>query len=274
MPREFHPDMGPWVRYAPKSWQAAVSFPTPIALDMRGRIELTIGRLGAGKTTWSALRATRLARATDRKLATTGIDWPQPWQAIDSFDALEALRDTVLVWDECHLMLPSSKGLLTREHERFLIRFLSLARKRGVCIVGTTQAWTRVATHYRQLVTTVWVAEPVNRGKLHVAIPYDPPEDGGKQAMGRQFFGPAAARIPTHATVWTGYDLDLIDGEDVSLSDVLNGNGAGEAPASRAARGPSSRPVPTRGKGTAANRALAHETPMTRRYGNSTRPRG
>jgi hypothetical protein len=208
MPREFHKERGAWSTYAPAQWQAGLCFPTPMDRNMVGRIELVIGRLGAGKTTWAALRAQRLARATDRKLCTNGHDWPAPWNCIDSFDALESLRDVVFVWDELHLMLPSSKGLLGKDEERFLIRWLSLCRKRGIDVIGTTQAWTRCATHYRQLVTTVWVAEPVNRGKLHRAIGFDPPEDGGKQAASAQWYGPAAAAIPTNATVWTGLDLD------------------------------------------------------------------
>lgn len=206
MAREFHPDVGPWTKWAPSGLQAAFSMPNPVATATRGRIELVIGRLGAGKTTWGALRATRLARATDRQVATNGVGWEEPWHCVSSFDEMEELRDVVFVWDELHLMLPSSKGLLGRDHERFLIRWLSLCRKRGICVVGTTQAWTRCATHYRQLVTTVWVASPVKAGKLHCARAFDPPEDGGRQSMGNQWFGPAAARIPTHATVWHGYN--------------------------------------------------------------------
>ncbi len=206
--RDFHPDQGLWTKM-PVALQAAFSMPTPQRDPLlRGRVELVIGRLGAGKTTWSALRATRLARLTDRQLATTGLDWPDPWVSITSFDALEDLRDSVLVWDEVHLMLPSSKGLLTRDHERFLIKFLSLARKRGNCIIGTTQAWTRVATHYRQLVTCVWIAQPIRPRRLHQAIGFDPPEDGGRQIVTSQWFGPAAARIPTNAAVWTGHAFD------------------------------------------------------------------
>lgn len=208
MAKEFKPDMGAWARFAPPRLQAAMSMPTPMADDMRGRIELVIGRLGAGKTTWSALRARRLATSTGRELVTNGVEWPAPWRCVDSFEEMEGLRDCVFVWDELHLMLPSSRGLLTKDHERFLIRWLSLCRKRGICVVGTTQAWTRCATHYRQLVTTVWVADAVYRGQLHVARGFDPPEDGGRQAAAAQWFGPAAARIPTNASVWTGMATD------------------------------------------------------------------
>ena len=210
MARDFKPEMGAWSRFAPPKLQAAFSMPTPTATETRGRIELTIGRLGAGKTTWAALRAVRLARLTGRGLATNGVGWGDPWQCVSSFDEMRDLRDVVFVWDELHLMLPSSRGLLTVEHERFLIKFLSLCRKAGICVVGTTQAWTRCATHYRQLVTTVWVVSPVQRGVLHCARAFDPPEDGGRQSQNPQWFGPAAARIPTNATVWTGFD-DLDD---------------------------------------------------------------
>jgi hypothetical protein len=215
MGRQFHPELGAWGTYGPSKWQAGLCFPTPVATDMRGRIELVIGRLGAGKTTWAALRAQRLARVTDRLLCTNGHDWPAPWNTIDSFEAMEDLRDVVFVWDEIHLMLPSSKGLLGRDEERFLIRWLSLCRKRGIDVIGTTQAWTRCATHYRQLVTTVWIADALTRGKLHRAIGFDPPEDGGRQAASPQFYGPAAAAIPTHASVWTGFEVDDVEGSSL-----------------------------------------------------------
>lgn len=183
-----------------------MSLPTPVNTALRGRVELSIGTLGAGKTTWSALRAVRLARATGRALATTGKDWPEPWNSVASFDDLEALSDSVLVFDEVHLLMPSSRGLLGKETERELVRFLSLCRKRGNCVIGTTQAWSRVATHYRQLVTTVWVCKPVVVGRLHSATPCDTPDAGGQQLLPRQWFAPAAARIPTRAEVWTGQD--------------------------------------------------------------------
>lgn len=240
MPRDFHSWDGPWNRYAPKKLQAALSMPTPMAGGMFGRMELVIGRLGAGKTTWGALRCRRLANASGRALWTTGqpgqdqvtgVDqvWPEIWSNISSFEQMEDLRSVVVLWDEIHLMLSGSKGLLGRDHERFLIRWLSLCRKREICVVGTTQSWTRCATHYRQLVTTVWRATPIERGKLHRAIAYDPPEDGGKQALPAQWFGPAAAGIPTNASVWTGYDTEELTG-------ILDKRGE-RAPASRHASG-------------------------------------
>ncbi len=218
MTEKFYLHNGLWQRWAPPKLQAAVSLPTPVAKgttddegnyqDFVGRIELVIGRLGAGKTTWASLRANRLARASGRELATNGMDWPAPWRSITTFEEMEALRGVVFCWDELHLMMPSSRGLLPAEVERFLIRWLSLCRKRDICVVGTTQAWTRCATHYRQLVTTVWKADFQTRGVLHFATPFEHPDDGGMQVFARQWFGPGAANIPTKASVWRGYDIE------------------------------------------------------------------
>lgn len=208
MGRELHPDPAGLSALLPARLLAAYSMPTPMAAGMFGRIELVIGRLGAGKTTWGSLRAQRLARGSGRSLATTGVGWPEPWQCVSSFDEMETLRGVVFVWDEVHLMLPSSRGLLGKDAEKFMIRWLSLCRKREICVIGTTQAWTRCATHYRQIVTTVWDAKPIHRGKLHKAVAFDHPDDGGRQTSPAQYFGPAAARIPTNASVWTGLDLD------------------------------------------------------------------
>lgn len=249
MAREFTPHGGLWQRFAPAPVQAALSLPTPIARATMnedgsvepfvGRIELVMGRLGAGKTTWSALRATRLARATDRELVTNGVGWPAPWRCITSFEEMNELRNVVFAWDELHLMLPSSKGLLGADVERFLIRWLSLCRKRGICVVGTTQAWTRCATHYRQLVTTVWLADFVQRGKLHMATPFDHPEDGGHQVFARQWFGPAAANIPTKAIVWRGFDLDDDGDEDDPLLSARANRAQLAAPGARLLAPPS-----------------------------------
>lgn len=207
--------LGLW-GFVPPRIRAKWSFPAPINREVRGRIELVIGRLGAGKTTWAALRARHLATFTGRQLATTGIGWPRPWLSVSSFDELFALRDAVLVLDEVHLMLPSSRGMLEKDTERELLRFLSLARKRGLDVIGTTQAWTRVATHYRQLVTTAWVCRPHRRGVLHCATGFDPPEDGGIQCQPRQYFNPSAARIPTNAVVWVP---GVEDGDSMALAE-------------------------------------------------------
>jgi Zonular occludens toxin (Zot) len=168
---------------------------------------MVIGRLGAGKTTWAALRCKHLASFTGRSLATTGQGWPAPWVCVSSFSDLFGLRDAVVMLDELHLLLPSSRGLLGKEEERELLVWLSLARKRGLDVVGTTQAYTRVATHYRQLLTTVWIAQPRVRGRLHSAVGYDPPEEGGQQSQPRQWYAPGAAKIPTNAVVWTPWAL-------------------------------------------------------------------
>lgn len=208
MSKAFKKEEGGWATYAPSRLQAAFSVPMPINKTLLGRMELVIGKLGAGKTTWAALRAKRLAKVTGRKLYTTGVGWPDEWESIASFEQMDAVRNGVFLWDELHLMLPSSKGLLTKEHERFFIDWLSDCRKRHVDVVGTTQAWTRCATHFRQLVTTVWIPEPRNLGVLHVARGFESPDDGGKQVSTPQWFGPPAARIPTDATVWKGFDLE------------------------------------------------------------------
>lgn len=224
--REFKPDSSVWRSVAPASLQAATSFPTKVDAELVGRMELVIGRLGAGKTTWGALRAIRLAQASGRALATNGVGWDEPWQCIDTFVGLNDLRDTVFLFDEIHLMLSSSRGMLTKDHERFFIKWLSLARKRGVCVIGTTQAWTRVATHYRQLVDVVWKAQPYERGVLHQAIGYDPPDEGGQESHHPQWFGPSAANIPTRAGVWSGMPIEEDHGTDNQAAAAAGGGSA------------------------------------------------
>jgi hypothetical protein len=98
--------------------------------------------------------------------------------------------------------------LLPKEVERRLVAFLSTCRKRKVDVLSSTQAWTRVAMHYRQLVGTVWLCKPVKAGKLHVATAHDVPEEGGEECFMRQWYNPASAAIPTNAGVWVPYAMD------------------------------------------------------------------
>lgn len=171
--------------------------------SVRGRVELVVGRLGSGKTSWAGIRVRELALQTKRPIACTGIDWGDDWTSITSMEDLDALRDHVLLWDEVHLWAPSSRGSLgSKEHEMALLRVLSLARKRGLCVVGTTQAYTRVATHVRQLVTSVWTPRAVLPGRLHKVSWDTPPEDGSDAIGIDRWYRPARGRIPTTAEVW------------------------------------------------------------------------
>jgi len=218
--------------FGPTFIRSALSMPTPINSRVRGRIELSIGRLGAGKTTWSALRAKRLARLTDRPLVTNGVGWPEPWTSISSVEELQALRSCVVLFDEFHLIAPSSKGLLPSGMERELLTWLSLLRKRDIDVIGTTQAWTRVATHVRQLVTTVWICDAVRPGKRHRARAFDPPSDGGRLQLPPQWYGPAAAKIPTNAEVWFGMPLE-VDADDPEIRTAEGWKSPGEQGAAR-----------------------------------------
>lgn len=173
--------------------------------NIRGRVELVIGRLGYGKTTFAAERCDELARKTKRQLATTGIGWGKPWDVtVDSFEALEGLRDAVLLLDEIHLWSPSVRGLVNGDYEKRLLKAFSLLRKRGVCVVGTTQARTRVSTHVRQLVTTEWYPKPVIPGVLHRAQQRESFDDGGAKIGFATWYSPkySTTPIPTNAEVW------------------------------------------------------------------------
>lgn len=230
------PDRGLWTTWAPATLQAAFSMPTKVDPRLRGRVELVLGRLGAGKTTFASLRARQLAKASGRAVATTGQDWPSEWQPVSRWADLEQLRDVVLVLDEIHIVCPSMRGHQTKSNEVEMHHFLSMLRKRGVCVVATTQAWTKPATVVRQLVTTVWKCEAVHPRRLHRAIPHDPPDEGGRQCWAAAWYGPAAASIPTNAEVWRGQPDELVvphlvvgEGESAERRAGLPA-GAGERP--------------------------------------------
>lgn len=205
MSRDFKTERSALSALIPLRVSAMASFPSKVDARLTGRIELAVGTLGAGKTTWAAMRARRIAHASGRSLATTGIDWPLPWVCISSFEQLFELRDCVLVLEEVHLILSSSRGLLGKDVERSMVKFLSLCRKRGICVVSTTQAWTRVATHYRQLVTMVWLCKARRAGRLHSATGHCVPDEGGTEVLPAQYYRPSDAHIPTNASAWMPY---------------------------------------------------------------------
>jgi hypothetical protein len=94
---------------------------------------------------------------------------------------------------------------MSAEEERKLLAWVSWQRKRHNCVLGTTQALTRVATHFRQMVDTVWVMEKIRPGRLHVATAFDPPQDGGMEIWTPEWFDPRDSRIPTSAVAWNPY---------------------------------------------------------------------
>jgi len=202
---------GLWERVAPVGLRAWCSLPGPVQPKLEGRVELCIGKVGAGKTTWGAIRAARIARSTGRTLATTGVGWPEPWTTVASWEQLMDLRDAVLLADEIHMLANSQQGLLTGDKLRAVQQFFSLIRKNGVCVVGTSQGWMKPHKQVRELVTTVWLCRPHRIGTLHEARPFPSPTDEPgptKQEWPTQYFRPATARIPTRAVVWTGHALD------------------------------------------------------------------
>jgi hypothetical protein len=79
-----------------------------------------------------------------------------------------------------------------------------LFRKRGVCVVGTTQARTRVSTHVRQLVTGEWYPKPIIPGVVHRATQHEAFDDGGKKVGLAVWYSPkySTVQIPTNAEVW------------------------------------------------------------------------
>jgi hypothetical protein len=172
--------------------------------DVRGRVELVIGRLGYGKTTFAAERCLELAEKTGRKIATNGVEWGPKWTEVSSFDALEDLRDAVLLFDEIHLWSPSVRGMMDPTYEKTMLRVFSLLRKRGICVVGTTQARTRVSTHVRQLVTSEWYPRPMIPGLVHRAVQKEAYDDGGGKLGLARWYSPkySLIPIPTRAEVF------------------------------------------------------------------------
>lgn len=208
---------GPVERFVPAAMRAALTMPPRLAPGrVGGRVEVCIGGLGDGKTTWAVHRARHLARATGRQLATSGVDWPDEWVRIDSWKKLFELADTVVVLDELHTLMPRTSGWLTKTEAAGLAEWLTLVRKWRVDVIGTTVAWRRIDTLAQAVCTTAWDCSPVIAGRLHQARPFDP--DTGKQAWGSQFFRPAWAAIPSHAVAWTGRDrmglLEAAESED------------------------------------------------------------
>lgn len=169
---------------------------------LRGRVELVVGRLGAGKTSWAGVRVRELGRASGRPIATTGIGWGDEWTEVSSLEALDALRDHVLLWDEIHLWCPSVRGMANKVHQAQLLKVLSLARKRDLCIVGTTQAYTRVGTEVRHLCSSTWWPQALVPGYLHRVQWTTPPEDGRELIGARRWYLPRDGHIPTNAEVF------------------------------------------------------------------------
>lgn len=189
------------VRRPPGLIGSACSFPDRLDRTTEGRVEVIIGPLGSGKTTWAAIRARRLGWFFHRELVTTGIGWPEPWRCVASWEELEALHDAVLVVDEAHSVFPGTQKVQSSEVMQRGIDLVAYFRKNSIEVICPTQSWTKVATHLRDIVTTVWVTKKL-AAFSHMAFPYDSEDDGGASQGHPIAFDPRNARIPTKAAAW------------------------------------------------------------------------
>jgi len=178
----------------------------PMGVDelQRGRLEICVGRPGSGKTTFGVLRARQLAVETGRELLTNSLSPIDGFQFFGDWREFDRARDCVMLLDEVHLLAPSVvlPGAVTKADVLLFANFLTDVRKRGVCVVGTTQSWGRITTLLRDTATMVWPCEPLQRGRLHRAFPLDPPADGGQLVASPHLYNPAWAGIDTLAASW------------------------------------------------------------------------
>lgn len=181
----------------------------PLAVDeqRRGRLELFVGAPGAGKTTAAFLRCMQLGAATDRDVWTTNLSGEQAgFGVIRSFDELESLRNVVVFIDEIQFLFPAVTiaGLTDKDMTAHMGILLSQFRHYKLCIIGTTQAWSRVSVGVREMCTQVWPCEPVGAG-WHRTMMLSPPQDRDPYHVGPSYYRPEWCTLDTHSDAWAPY---------------------------------------------------------------------
>lgn len=169
-----------------------------------GSVELVQGPLGAGKTTYAARTARRLARDYGLKLVSNAELGPD-WLTLDGWDDLEDHPHSVVLLDEVHMTLPSDSKLGNVALYRAATRALTMGRKRRQVFIGTVQRWTAVSPLYRELGTRFLTCHAWFPGRLHLAFEVEASELRKAKHNQSKFpvglYDPRKSRIDTLAEV-------------------------------------------------------------------------
>jgi len=111
-------------------------------------IELVIGRQGSGKTLFLVKRGFDAYR--QGKTIYSNVDLTFPYKQLDYQDVIDCnLKDAVVLLDEIHQLLPS-RNSMSRVSREIVDNFLSMVRKAGLTIIGTTQTERKVDVRFRE----------------------------------------------------------------------------------------------------------------------------
>lgn len=111
-------------------------------------IHLIIGRQGSGKTLFLIKKA--YESYVQGKTVYSNVHLNFPYEKLNYKDIIDCkLENAIVILDEVHLLLPSRQSLSKRNRE-ICDSFLSMVRKKGLDVYGTTQTERKVDIRFRE----------------------------------------------------------------------------------------------------------------------------
>lgn len=120
-------------------------------------IHLVIGRQGSGKTLLIVMLAHKASR--DGKNIYSNVDLKFDYSPLDYKDIVECnIKNGAVLLDEIHQLLSARKSM-SKQNTEICDNFLSMVRKQGLEIYGTTQTLRKVDVRFREEADYIYVCE-------------------------------------------------------------------------------------------------------------------
>lgn len=120
-------------------------------------IHLIIGRQGSGKTLLLVMLAYQML--LKKKTIYSNVNLHFPYQVLNYKDIIDCnLQNAAVLLDEIHQLIPARRSLSKRNVE-ICDNFLSMVRKQGLEVYGTTQTLRKVDIRFREEADYLYVTE-------------------------------------------------------------------------------------------------------------------
>lgn len=120
-------------------------------------IHLIIGRQGGGKTLIAVSKALDAYKQGKKVYSNVALNFP--YEKIKYKDVIDCkLENGVVLLDEIHLLLPA-RNSLSKTSRKICDGFLSMVRKKGLVIYGTTQTERKVDVRFRDELDFLYICK-------------------------------------------------------------------------------------------------------------------
>lgn len=128
-----------------------------ICIRPNDMMHLILGRQGSGKTLFLVLKAMQGYKKGKTIYSNVALSFP--YKQLDYQDIVDCkLRNAIVILDEIHQLLPARKSM-SKTNVEICDGFLSMIRKAGLEVYGTTQTLRKVDVRFREEADYMYMCE-------------------------------------------------------------------------------------------------------------------